>query len=92
MASRLKVYGGWIIRPNVGSSPQCKVVVAAKSRAEVARLLDVGIRHVTNFMSETGNAKDIEVAMSEPGTVFLRPMDPSPDPNDAGWKPEGEWT
>lgn len=76
-AKRLTVYGGWVIAPSgwPGRSRQAQCVVAASSQAEAARLADVTISHVRNYWSVTANPQDVEQAMSEPRTVWLREMD-----------------
>ena len=53
---------------------QARAFVAAKSMADVARL--VGERYARNLhcLQETGNDEEIATAMSKPGTVFLRSM------------------
>lgn len=50
---------------------QCDCIVAAKSKAEVGRILGFDPRRLFN-LEETGNAEQIEVATAKPGTIFWR--------------------
>lgn len=79
---KLKVYG-WcahISNPErswLGMSPwvnQCRCIVAAPSKAEVGRLVDRDPRQLFN-LGETGNAKEIKIAMEKPLTFFAAPLD-----------------
>jgi DNA-binding transcriptional regulator YdaS (Cro superfamily) len=61
--SNLKVYGvSWL-----GTHRR---VVAAASQSKAASLIGVSPSHMRVYGSETGNAMEIEFAMSEPGAVF----------------------
>ena len=51
---------------------QVDCIVAAKSKAEVARLMGEKYTHNLFNLSETWNDKDIALAMSKPGTIFWR--------------------
>lgn len=70
----LKVYGWEGMRAPL-SRNQTREIVAARSKAEVARI--VGEKYPSNLfnLAETGNEGEIQKAMSEPGTVFWRPLD-----------------
>jgi hypothetical protein len=49
---------------------QCLVIVATTSRKEAARLMDVPDSFLRDYGSETGNAAQIAIATSKPGTLF----------------------
>ena len=59
----LKTYGvnynGWTRR-----------IVAAKSRAEAARLIGITPYRMSTYGCETRNTKEVELAMREPGVVW----------------------
>ena len=72
--AKLKVYGFTKWRaaaiPAPNGNRQTRNVVAAHSVAEVMRLADMSRNDYNLSGSETGNADEIAVAMSEPGVVF----------------------
>ena len=77
MPKKLKVYGwiGW--RREAGTRPnnqQTREIVAATSMAEVGRIIGTPHRQLFN-LGETGNPRELEVALAEPGVVFWRPLD-----------------
>lgn len=83
MAPKLKVYGitAFINAPltpeMLGSAPhvrQAHAVVAAPSKKAAAEAFEVSMYELNRSGGETGNDEDIAVALSEPGTVFYRPM------------------
>lgn len=51
---------------------QAELIVAAKSKAEVARLAGETSPARLFNLTETGNAEQIEQATSQPGTIFWR--------------------
>lgn len=67
--AKLKAFAGRIFLRNTG---QCQCVVAATSQAKAASILKVSLGEIRNYFSLTGNEKDIEIALSKPGTVFIR--------------------
>lgn len=80
--SRLRVYG-WTahvsqsVRIQLGLRPwiiQARAIVAAKSLAEVGRLVDRPPRQLFNIC-ETGNAREIATALEKPHTVFASALD-----------------
>jgi len=77
MPRPLKVYGvlGWRVgcpaAPN--GNRQTREVVAARSKAEAARLLGCSLHWLNSYGSETWNDRELVVAMASPGTVFWRP-------------------
>ena len=82
MTATLKVYGWQGTRANAASHPdgqpwsnQTREIVAAASEAAVARAAKVSRPRQLFNLGETGNAKEIEVAMSKPGIIFWRPYD-----------------
>lgn len=77
MPRQLKVYGwiGWRNEcpPAANGNHQTREVVAARSMAEVGRIVGESPRRLD--MSETGNQGELTVALSAPGTVFWHPLD-----------------
>lgn len=69
---RIKVYGWTSFYPRGFSTrtKNCRMFVAAKSKAEVGRIMDTAPHNLQN-LSETGNTREIEVANQAPGFVFL---------------------
>jgi hypothetical protein len=66
MARRLQTwYAALVI-----DGPQRRVMVAAPSRKEAARLMGTTDRWLRDYGSETGNAEMIALATSKPGTLF----------------------
>lgn len=59
----LKTYG-------VNYNGRERRIVAAKSRAAAARLIDVSQTHMASFGSRTHNKQECKKAMSEPGVVW----------------------
>lgn len=70
MTRPLKVYGM--------SAGRCRRLVAAKSLAEAARAMGVGPHVLRKYGCETGNEAEIELALTEPGTPFWRPLSGGP--------------
>lgn len=73
--SAIKVYGWQSFRrecPTIGR--QTREIVAARSKKEAARLAGYARPSQMFNLCETGNPKEIEVAMSEPGAVFWEPL------------------
>lgn len=78
MTKPLKVWGTLIVRhglPGATSHGQIRAVVAVKSRAAAARAFGVGNAYLRDYGSTTNNRKEIEAAMSKPGTVFVHTSD-----------------
>lgn len=69
--SKLKVYGWGGYTPDPPYQ-QARMIVAAKSQAEVARI--AGVKRPAQLwnLTETQNDLAIATAMAEPGTVFYR--------------------
>ncbi len=53
---------------------QVHIVAAVKSRAALARATGLSLHYLTEYSTVTGNAEQIEAAMSKPGTVFWSPL------------------
>lgn len=68
MARELKVYGAMMQVRAVRR--QCRVIVAAHSFAEAARLLGTTASFLKAYGAETGNAVELETALAKPGAVF----------------------
>ena len=67
----LVVYGWKGIRPKVG---QTREVMAAYSKAEVARALNVRSPSQIFNLARTGNPGEVAIATSQPGQVFFHPL------------------
>ena len=60
---KLKVYGiGWMGRT--------RRIVATTSKKKAAELIGTSQYHFSEYGCETGNKREVELAMSKPGTVF----------------------
>lgn len=80
--AKLKVYG-WCaclsddgLRERMGLaqwSNQVRCIIAARSKAEVARLLGTTVARIFN-LCETGNATEIAVATEAPHCFFVAPL------------------
>jgi hypothetical protein len=71
----MKVYGWQSFRNECkGPHHQTREIVAARSKAEAARL--AGYKHPARMFNlcETGNEREIAVAMTRPGVVFWAPI------------------
>jgi len=70
---KLKVYGTsqwW--KKDIGSPTcQCRVVVAAPSKKRAAELLEQSMYVFNLYTAETGNKKEVELAMAQPETVII---------------------
>lgn len=58
---------------------QCRCIIAAESMAEVGRLTKQRPTNLFN-LCETGNAREIEIAMQKPKTFFVAPLTSYRDP------------
>lgn len=72
----LKVYG-WIGYRRETKRGQSREIVAAKSMSEAARCAGYGSARQMWNLCETGNALEIAIATSKPGTVFWCELDGS---------------
>jgi hypothetical protein len=78
MAARtqLKVYGWGGYRPeSKNSHHQTREIVAAQSKAEVARIVGVTSPARLWNLSRTWNGREILIALEEPGVVFWKDLD-----------------
>lgn len=69
---------------------QYRAVVAARSQAEAARLLGVGLYYFRGYGTETGNRIELALALGKPGTVFSVPNWLEYDKTKM--RPHGEWS
>ncbi len=67
---KLKVYGGHLFGGKFGHRGS-RVIVAAHSWIEVARLVDTPLGHLKNYWTMTGNPRELEVALGKPMAVFF---------------------
>ena len=78
MPRELRVYG-WLGFRRSASGPrsigQVRLIVAARSKAEAARIADYDRPSQMFNLGETGNREEIETAMAQPGVVFWRSID-----------------
>lgn len=58
---------------------QSREIVAARSKAEVARIVGVKSPSALFCLGETKNQRAVAAAMAEPGTIFWRDIDASPE-------------
>jgi hypothetical protein len=68
----MKVWGMHIqARTPVHGHGQRRVIVAAKTKTAAARAFGESAYSFNLYGGETGNANEIAIAMSEPGSVFV---------------------
>lgn len=72
MSKKLKVYSSSQYFKREPYIRQCRAVVAAPSKKRAAELLEHSMYTFNAYASETGNDKDIELAMAQPETVIIR--------------------
>lgn len=65
----IQVWGVTMRVPTLGGLHR-RCIVAARTNAEAARLLDCSAKYLKDYGSTTGNAAELNAAMSKPGTVF----------------------
>lgn len=71
---KLKVYGWQGFRRECpGAHSQTREIVAARSQTEAARLAGTTVARMFN-LSETGNPREVEIAMATPGVIFWTPI------------------
>jgi hypothetical protein len=68
----LKVYGGTNF---AGGRGQVWMIVATTSWKCASELTRTSLSYLKTYWSITGNETDVEIAMSEPETVFYIPLD-----------------
>lgn len=74
--SKLKVYGWQGFRTECpGVHGQTREIVAATSKAAVARIAGAKGPWALFCLCETRNDREIELAMSKPGAIFWTPID-----------------
>jgi hypothetical protein len=62
---KLKVWG-----INIDGVHRC--IVAATSGRQAAMLFDVTVSYLYGWGSETGNEEELNLALDQPGTVFIK--------------------
>lgn len=85
MARPLKVYGCTVVvsrdvQKAMGLRDhicQVRVYVAARTKAEAARLMGIPVSELNNFGGETGNAVECERALANPGQPHAKPNSPA---------------
>lgn len=65
--ARIKVFGGNLIKRGV----QSRFIVATTSVKSAAEITGCSMSEIRNYWSETGNKKEIDVATSKPGALFV---------------------
>jgi hypothetical protein len=78
MSRKLRVYG-WTGHRNESRGPrnhhgQTREIVAAHSAAEVMRITGMTRTEWTHSGCETGNDREIAIALASPGIVFWTPL------------------
>ena len=69
-ARPLKVYGGHLFGGKFGPRGS-RVIVAAHSWQEAARLVETPVGHLKKFWAMTGNQHELGIALPKPLTVFF---------------------
>ncbi len=72
----LKVFGGLLFK----QGKQIRHIVSASSQKKAAELLGVSVGEVRSLWAQTGNKIELEVALAQPGTVFLKVSDSNYEP------------
>ena len=65
--NKLKAFGGLLFR----GGKQVRSVLATTSQKKAADILDMSLYEFRNYWGETFNDKEVSVAMSEPGKIFI---------------------
>jgi len=85
MTKKIRVYGWQSFRreavPAPNGSRQTREIVVARSVAEVMRITGMTRTAFGYAGGETGNQKEIDQAMTEPGAVFWTELD-----NQTNWR------
>ena len=69
---KLKVFGGNIFVYTASKKrEQLRAIVAATSQKRVSEIVGETINEVRKYWCETGNAVELETALSSPETVFV---------------------
>jgi len=77
----MKVYGTLLIAKTSWptTARQARVIVAARSKTEAARILGMSLYEFNQYGSVSWNAEENETAMSKPGTPFVQKAESGPD-------------
>ena len=70
MSSPLQVWHGDDIIEGI----QYRLIVAAKTRAEVSRLTGISTARIKKYWTITQNEAEVTLATGKPGTVFIHEM------------------
>lgn len=65
--AKIKVFGGLVFR----GDKQVRAIVASTSKAKAAAAVDESPHQFGNFWCETGNQKELQIALANPGQVFV---------------------
>lgn len=65
MSRKLRVFGGMNTHPRLGGQARC--VIAAPSQREAAEGAGISLHYFRGYWTETGNAREIAVALAHPG-------------------------
>jgi len=60
-----KVYGGCFFM----NGNQVRGIMAG-TQVEIAKAANMGVAYIRNYWSETGNTKELEIALKSPGVLF----------------------
>ncbi len=71
----LKVFCGLLMIKGV----QHRAIVATTSEKKAGELTHVGLSHIRNYWSKTGNKKALEIALPNPDKVFIMEGQPYHD-------------
>ena len=91
MARELQVYGYMGHRSHVPKG-QTREIVAAHSGAEMRRITGITASWYRDHCSVTGNPEEVELAMTNPGEIFWRPLVDMHSGKESRWKRgDEEW-
>lgn len=68
MKKKLKVYGGMTC---ISGKGQVRGIVATTSQKNAAELFGCSLSHFRNYCGETGNEKELEIALANPNVLFV---------------------
>ncbi|KKL13035.1 hypothetical protein LCGC14_2529790 [marine sediment metagenome] len=63
---KFKVYGGMSFH----KGKQVRAIVATKTKKKARELFDISYSYFTDYFGETGNEKELEIALANPEIVF----------------------
>ncbi|MDU4254513.1 hypothetical protein [Pseudomonas sp.] len=71
----LKVYGGHTFK----GGRQARTIIAAKSMKEAAEAIGTTLTEMRAYWSVSGNPKELEIALAQPGVVLYERVERSGD-------------